>query len=40
VTQARRDEIASGPCDAATHARLLAKLPFANVLDVALSIRT
>ena len=35
VTQARRDEIASGPRDAPTHARLLAMLPFASALDVA-----
>jgi len=35
VTQARRDEIASGPRDAASHARTLATLPFANALDVA-----
>ncbi len=40
LTQARRDEIASGPRDAATHAQLLATLPFANALDVAHSAVT
>ena len=37
LAQARRAEIASGPRDAVTHARLLATLPFANALDFASS---
>jgi len=36
VTQHERDAIRDGPRDAETHARLLAALPFANALDVAL----
>ena len=37
VTQDERDAIRDGPRDAETHARLLAALPFANALDVALA---
>jgi endonuclease/exonuclease/phosphatase family metal-dependent hydrolase len=35
ISQPQRDAILAGPRDAATHARLLATLPFANALDVA-----
>jgi hypothetical protein len=38
VTQDERDAICDGPRDAETHARLLAALPFANALDVALAL--
>ena len=37
VTQQERDAIRDGPRDVETHARLLAALPFADALDVALA---